>query len=1044
MGLAFIIALIFSIAAGKMVQQLHQERNGLETQSLSTLLITSLLFLVARLFLAGITSGYPSDMACWSAWGQRLSQLGTVHFYSADYFCDYPPGYLYLLGGIARLVETLQLPDFIHSLFYKLPAVMSDILLFFMLYYYGNKFGNQKASRMIGILFLLTPIFWFDSSVWGQVETVLLVCLTLTLFLLSEQKYILAAITFTLSVLIKPQGLILAPVFIASVLTSKQIKTILCCLLSGIVVFLLSILPFSPAWQEYSGFPAFFHAFNPMWMIQKYMSTLAAYPYFSVNAFNFYGLLGLNWISLESINPTLVSVLNGVILLLGGVGSLFLFYKIKHPASRLFLSSYFLFGFLFTFAFKMHERYLVLPLFFLLLEFMVSKNKKIFTAFCGLGIAGFLNLFYVLQLALTTNSAPDYRLVLPISLLEVLFFLWSVWVIYREYVVGFDAYSPKIQLIPLKKWLQEKVFVFQSDAFAPTKKMTRMDVKLLSGIVLVYSIFAFVNLGDFKAPQTYYQPKPEQESFVITLEKPVMLSEINYYCGISDVEANPGIQFSYSEDGEAWSPFSRLSCIFDSVFHWESEFIEPVSVKYLQGTVQSTDYTLYEIGFRDWEGNLATIERIDGNNITLSYMADEQELVTNQPSYLNSTYFDEIYHPRTAYEHLHGLPYYETTHPPLGKLMMAAGIAIFGMTPFGWRFAGTLMGVLMLPVFYMLLKRLFRSTRYSVIGTLLFAFDFMHFSLTRLGTIDSYPVFFVLGMYYFMYRYGELAMDREHRHVTRKKELLFLFLSGLFMGLGCASKWTAVYAAAGLAVEFFVILFLVFRKFPKGEKRRFLPYFLKTCGWCLLFFVLIPATVYTLSYVPISMVDGYGNVFEAMWNNQKYMLSYHGNLNGTHPYSSPWYTWPVVYKPMWAYQAPEASVNPGQIGCISIFQNPILSWTGIVAFFYSLYLGWKKRDYRILFLFFGLLAQYIPWIFVKRYALQYHFFATMPFLILFVIYAMKYLEEKFQSGKWISSAYAILCIILFFAFYPVLSGVPVSRFYVETFLTWFDSWVFFL
>lgn len=70
------------------------------------------------------------------------------------------------------------------------------------------------------------------------------------------------------------------------------------------------------------------------------------------------------------------------------------------------------------------------------------------------------------------------------------------------------------------------------------------------------------------------------------------------------------------------------------------------------------------------------------------------------PSYLNSTYFDEIYHPRTAYEQLHYDEFdsaYEWTHPPLGKTLMMIGIELFGMTPFGWRFMGTLMGVIMLP-----------------------------------------------------------------------------------------------------------------------------------------------------------------------------------------------------------------------------------------------------------------------------------------------------------------------------------------------------------
>ena len=36
-------------------------------------------------------------------------------------------------------------------------------------------------------------------------------------------------------------------------------------------------------------------------------------------------------------------------------------------------------------------------------------------------------------------------------------------------------------------------------------------------------------------------------------------------------------------------------------------------------------------------------------------LIDEQRTVAAYPSYLNSTYFDEIYHARTAFEHLHGL-----------------------------------------------------------------------------------------------------------------------------------------------------------------------------------------------------------------------------------------------------------------------------------------------------------------------------------------------------------------------------------------------------
>lgn len=652
-----------------------------------------------------------------------------------------------------------------------------------------------------------------------------------------------------------------------------------------------------------------------------------------------------------------------------------------------------------------------------------------------------LNLYYVLQLVLTTQTAPDYSLVAPISLLEVLLFLGSVWVIAVD-DLGFGKNRKRFSPFLQKK--TDDINQNPLDLSAKNHSMVRKDYLAMTIITLVYAVTAYTNLGDTRAPQTFYQPQEENESFVISLENKTMISEIDSYCGIGDVDKKPGIQFYYSEDGETWQAFHEPSCVLEAVFRWEAQLFEPISARYLKGVCMSTDYRLFEMGLRDLNGNLIPVASIDGNNNpTLSAMMDEQECVTGSPSYENGTYFDEIYHPRTAYEHLHGMPYYETTHPPLGKLFMAVGIAIFGMTPFGWRFSGTLFGVMMLPIFYYFLKRMFGRTRYAVLGTLLFAFDFMHYSLTRMATIDSYPVLFILGMYYFMYCFGESAIQWANReNPSRKKQLLYLGLSGLCMGLGCASKWTAVYASVGLVAELAFVIVSTYHNLPEEEKNEFIPYWIRTGLWCALFYLLIPAIIYTMSYLPIAMVDGYGNVFEAMWNNQKYMLSYHGELNGTHPYSSPWYTWPFVYRPMWAYQAPAISVAPDQIGCISIFQNPLLSWIGIGAIFYALYRGWKKRDRRVLFLLIGLLAQYLPWIFVQRYALQYHFFATLPFVILFIVYVMEDLEQRFSKTEWIATTVTVVCLIMFLAFYPVISGVPSSEAYVATFLEWFPSWVF--
>ena len=62
---------------------------------------------VLRFGLALVTEGYSTDVACFTAWAQRLADLGPGQFYSPDYFADYPPGHmvvLWILGSLGKLL----------------------------------------------------------------------------------------------------------------------------------------------------------------------------------------------------------------------------------------------------------------------------------------------------------------------------------------------------------------------------------------------------------------------------------------------------------------------------------------------------------------------------------------------------------------------------------------------------------------------------------------------------------------------------------------------------------------------------------------------------------------------------------------------------------------------------------------------------------------------------------------------------------------------------------------------------------------------------
>lgn len=543
-------------------------------------------------------------------------------------------------------------------------------------------------------------------------------------------------------------------------------------------------------------------------------------------------------------------------------------------------------------------------------------------------------------------------------------------------------------------------------------------------IIAVYAVAAFCNLGDVRAPQSFCALE-RGESVTLTLPETEIIGSIVYYTGLGTGDYT----VSLSTDGGHYTKSGTMPQQYADLFKWKyAEFDADAdcTARYIRITAGSST----ELGE-------VAVYRADGTKIPVSTDADalldEQSLVPDSPDSLNSTYFDEIYHARTAYEHLRNVKPYEVSHPPLGKLILSLGIALFGMTPLGWRFMGTLFGVLMLPVLWELLCRMFHDDRIAVCGTLLFAFDFMHFTQTRIATIDTYAVFFILLMYLFLYRY------------FTEGKLWYLGLSGLFFGVGAACKWTCLYAGAGLGVLW--LLHWVFRgveELRAGEGKAFARALLLNIGFCLVFFVALPCCIYYVSYTPYATAEGLRGAgmyftrdyFDIVWENQKFMFTYHAGLEATHPYSAPWWQWLLDIRPILYY----LDYGEGTVSSIAAFVNPLLCWAGLLSMFVLGYRTVKYRDRKALFIVIGYLAQLLPWVFISRITFEYHYFPATVFLVLGLCYVFDLLRQRGNLRS--VYCFTALCLALFVVYYPALSGLETSRNYSWYFLKWFPSWPF--
>lgn len=461
---------------------------------------------------------------------------------------------------------------------------------------------------------------------------------------------------------------------------------------------------------------------------------------------------------------------------------------------------------------------------------------------------------------------------------------------------------------------------------APKSAFGRRDAIALGIITAIYAVTAFIGLGDTDAPQSFHDFH-SGESVTVDLGEVRSIDGIMLYSGLN----TGSYRIELSDDGNNFSDAGSFEQNYVALFKWndfELDALQVPNARYIRLTA-SGDVRLGELAVRCGG-------KLFGQCSDAPELFDEQSTVPEYQSYLNSTYFDEIYHARTAYENNEGVYPYEISHPPLGKLIIAIGIELFGMTPFGWRFSGVLFGVAMLPVLYALLKRMFGSTDICACATAIFAFDFMHFSQTRLATIDTYAVFFILLMYLFMYMYITGGRKRD------------LALSGLFFGIGAACKWTCFYAGAGLAVIWLVHWL---RNFEVKA-------FFKNCAFCVVFFIIIPAAIYYMSYYPYgraSGMHGIGMYFTSDYanlvlDNQKFMFSYHSGVHTEHPYSSRWWQWVIDERPILYYLK---YFEDGTRSSFGAFLNPVLCWAGLIAMALCAVFAIKRRDDVSLFILIG-------------------------------------------------------------------------------------------
>ena len=388
--------------------------------------------LLLRLLLAYTTHGFSNDIACFAAWADRIFTLGPGQFYSAETFTDYPPGFMYVLYLIGALRSLLQIPYYsdLHILLLKMPAILCDIACGFLLYREAVK--RLHFSDLQGIFaasaYLFQPAVILNSSCWGQVDSVYTLMIILMCLFLMKGNLLPAYAVYGLGVLLKPQMLIFTPVLLAGIwdhvfLQDFSWRKFFYNLCGGLVVICGMLLLCAP--------------FGLTAAISQYTSTLGSYEYAAINAYNFWGLLGMNWVDQNTIFLFLPCKTWGTIVILLIVLFTFLIAaRCRKEPSRYFCLGAFIILTMFLFSVRMHERYMYPGLALLLFCCLYRPSTPLWKCFSGFAVLHFYNTANVLYHYDPQNYDRKAPIILLVSagMLCCLYYFYKI--IWKYYVHG--------------------------------------------------------------------------------------------------------------------------------------------------------------------------------------------------------------------------------------------------------------------------------------------------------------------------------------------------------------------------------------------------------------------------------------------------------------------------------------------------------------------------------------------------------------------------------------------------------------------------------
>ncbi|MFL6436927.1 MAG: phospholipid carrier-dependent glycosyltransferase [Terriglobales bacterium] len=362
--------------------------------------------------------------------------------------------------------------------------------------------------------------------------------------------------------------------------------------------------------------------------------------------------------------------------------------------------------------------------------------------------------------------------------------------------------------------------------------------------------------------------------------------------------------------------------------------------------------------------------------------------ISNPPT----TYYDEALYVSSAKALLGNAPDPTPEVPPLGKVLIACGIEVFGDNALGWRSASALFGALTLAGTFLWASLLLQDYALALTAALLTLLNNFLFVMSRVAMMDIFLVAFLIwGLVGFT---AALELDELTKGERRG---LLAFASAMF-GLACASKWNGV-DTLGIIILLTTLLWSgLWSATPKITAYRTNLQQIGMPALLLSLFVL-PVIAYSLTYWPLcrSAHRPFG-IGELVARNV-FIWRVHRALPGNPAISSAWYSWPLQ-------MAPQRALS-------YLVGNWFIMWGGLVALAICARRFWSSLPETLLILLYA--ANMLQWALTPQNRLYYYYYFPAAILLGVAIpLAIQQLPVRIAGIRVISVALLpAACVFLF-------------------------------